>query len=727
MGPRKRTGALFLLLASSCHATAPRALGKPDPPAAVSARDEDPLAGLRAFEDSARARTDFAHAETSATALGPDPYVIKYAGPSRLVGLLRGRSALVELDSSLKELHSLPAPPSPTGLAIAADGEIFVVGELSSHIARYRRAPAGELREAGFIELPGVRAMRDVAVGPEGVIYAVEEHDGRLLALARETQMFSGSPGVDSLRCHGPLHVMRVGRVVLVDCLLDHAIVVRSVDRHGFPVAEGEARIVHDGPMWGLDALDDPGGLLVAVGGVEDHPLDRTAGSFGFVDSYVTIYRIRGGDVEKLSEVNTSQLGVVTPKALKLVRLDQQGLGLAVAGYGSDHLARLRWEEAFGAASKPGGSTLGEPLVRLSSIPPGSAMIDALPDGSFVLANPLLDCWIHAGSEGVAIAPAQDNAENRRSAESRLGEALFFTTLMAPWQRSDGRLSRFTCETCHFEGYVDGRTHHTGRGDVLATTKPLLGLLSNRPHFSRALDPDLTTMVDNEFAVASAKSGHAPWFSLSLTDFPWLGQLSVGDDMLGPEGLRAALMTFLMDFAHRPNPSVVVRMPELSEGADAKLGVVRMPELSEGADVKPGDPRVRWTDQERAGAGIFRDKCESCHEARLVADEPASREPFEKWEERVLAPQGAIVWAHAQYAMTGVVPYVNEHGARVVSLRRLYKKYPYFTNGSAKSIRDVLDRVGFDNGRFFHDGAPREAVALGEEEKAELSAFLDLL
>jgi hypothetical protein len=204
-------------------------------------------------------------------------------------------------------------------------------------------------------------------------------------------------------------------------------------------------------------------------------------------------------------------------------------------------------------------------------------------------------------------------------------------------------------------------------------------------------------MVDNEFAVAGAKSGHDPWFSLSLDDFAWLRHLFVENEMLGPEELRGALMTFLMDFTHRPNPSVVLRVP------------------------------TQWTGQERAGATIFRSKCESCHEARLVADDPSSREPFEKWEERVMARQGALVWARAEYAKTGVLPYVSENGARVVSLRRLYKKYPYFTNGSAKSIRNVLDRVRLDEGRFFHDGAPEGATALGEEEKAALSAFLDLL
>jgi hypothetical protein len=320
-----------------------------------------------------------------------------------------------------------------------------------------------------------------------------------------------------------------------------------------------------------------------------------------------------------------------------------------------------------------------------------------------VIANPLLDAWVAVDHGGVAVVPAGGGASPTRSLDSRLGEALFFTTLMAPWNRSDGRLSRFTCETCHFEGYVDGRIHHTGRGEVHAVTKPLRGLFNNRPHFSRALDRDMTTMVNNEFRVAGANSGHDPWFSLALADAPWAADRFEGRAALSPELLRRALMTFLMEFTHRPNPSVF--------------------------------GRTQWDAGERAGAEVFRDKCESCHEARLVADDASTRVPFDKWEALVMAREGAIVWARADYEKTGVVPYVNDAGARIVSLRRLYKKYPYFTNGSAKDLAGLLDRACFVDGRFMHDGAGESAASPGERsvtalsrgDKANLLAFLDLL
>ena len=168
-----------------------------------------------------------------------------------------------------------------------------------------------------------------MTAGAEGVVYVVEEHDGRLIALQPGPEGAASDPvsRVDVRVGHGPFRVLRVGGALLVDCLLDHAVVVRDVDARGFPVASGEVRIVHDGPMWGLDAIEEaPGVTLVAVGGVEDHPLDRTEGSFAFIDSFVTLYRVAAGSAVKLAEVNTSALGAITPKVVKLARRADKGI-----------------------------------------------------------------------------------------------------------------------------------------------------------------------------------------------------------------------------------------------------------------------------------------------------------------------------------------------------------------------------------------------------------------
>jgi hypothetical protein len=674
----------------------------------------DSLQPLRDFETTRRAATDFAHFPASDTMLGSDPYALQRvphslppgtssaSGP-RFLGLLRGSSALVVLDASLHERSRLDAPLSASSMALDEEGNVFVAGELSSTVQRFHFV-GDELRPSGSLDLPDVRAIRGLATGPEGVLYVVEEHDGRLLTLTLGARG-NGIPlrRVDTVIGHGPLRVARVGPYVVVDCLLDHALVVRRVDSAGVPMAHGEVRIVHDGPLWGFDAMEippsggAPAGLLVAAGGVEDHPLDRTEGSFGFIDSFVYLYRVQAGVATRVAAINTSALGLITPKAVQLTRGPLGGLELTALAYGSDRGARLEW------AHDPidPSDTDGAPPPRITSFPspPGSASLEPFGDGSFAVANPLLDAWVHVNPEGggVEIVHADDPKSLGRSVDSRVGEALFFTSLMAPWDKSDGRLSRFTCETCHFEGYVDGRTHHTGRANIHATTKPLLGLFNNKPHFSRALDPNLTAVADNEFRVAGAKSDRDPWFTVEPHDFPWTAELGAGDAAWTPDHLRRALVTFLMDFSHRPNPKVV--------------------------------GRATWSQGERRGAEVFRDRCESCHAARLVTDDPSTRVPFEGWEPRVMAREGAIVWARAEYEKTGVEPYVNEKGARVVSLRRLFKKYPYFTNGSAKSLADVLDRVRYDEGSFFHDRPPERATLrpLTVGEKGALLGFLDLL
>jgi hypothetical protein len=659
--------------------------GRPRADPAVSA--PDPLAPLHAFEDTRRASTDFLKLPPSDRSRGPDPYRIvalsAAAAPARYVGILRGRDAVVLLDASLQELSRAKAPASPSGIAASAKGEIFVVGEQSTAIQRYF-VRNGRLQPQGELETHAL-ALRDVAVGPEGVLYAVEERRGRLLSIPS-----NGGEPREIQATMGAFRVARVGSRVVVDSLLDHTLVAYDVDAQGFPRAPGAVTIQHDGPIWGFEALDVGGDLVVAAGGVEDHPLDRTGGSFGYIDSFVFFYRVAKGAraAEPIAAINVSALGVVTPKAL-LFQAKDGGFAARVAGYGSDRLLTI--------TLGPPGST-APPVTTTSKLVPGLAAIAAGDGDTIVGADPLLDAWIGIanGEPFLVRAEGADDHPPEPTPASRLGEALFFTTAMAPWTSSEGPLSRFTCETCHFEGHVDGRIHHTGRGEVHATTKPLLGLFNNRPHFSRALDPDLTTVAHSEFRVAGAKSDHDPWFSAPVAELPWIRGLGVPDSELDPTSLRRALMEFLMDFTPRPNPMAL--------------------------------DHAAFTPQERAGAEVFARSCEGCHAARIVADDLTSRVPRADWERLVLSREGAIVWGMNDYRKTGIEPYVHERGARVPSLRRLYKKRPYFTNGSARTLREVLDRARFEGpSGFFHDGAPAGLEGLRSVEKDALEAFLDLL
>ncbi len=654
---------------------------------------ERELVALRAFEQQRRTATDFAALPPSNLALGPDPYRIAALGgggrlPERLIGLLRGESAVVVLDGEGAELTRVPAPHSPSGLAVSSDDDVLVVGEAARELAHYRmvgRTGGGRLERVATLPVDAL-GMRGVALAPDArTAYVVEERQGRLLAVSLErdrTRAFRQAGVRELSRCHGPIQVEAIEGYVAVDCLLDHTIEIR---RDG-----GEtARIHHDGPIWRFALHREPdGGVLIAAGGVEDHALEREDGGFGYIDSFLYLYRLAPGATQpsRLAAINTSELGVVTPKWVAFRAADAGAVSVTTAGYASASLLTVTWR---------GGDFTAAPQVEHAELLPGTSDAQLTRGGALVAANPLFDAWIVQRGAKPRVIPASPAPP--RSMLSRIGELLFFTTMMSPWNSSEGKLSRFTCETCHHEGYVDGRVHYTGRGEVHATTRPLYGLFNNRPHFSRALDKTTTQMVHAEFRVANRHNGRDPWFALTRADVPWLDHVAGAPAELSPELLRKAFMTFLLDFTHRENPAAL--------------------------------DHAQFTGLERAGAQIFRDRCAICHAARLVADDPASVVPFERWESLVLSPSGPIVWSNAAYARTGVVPYVHDLGARPPTLRRLYKKWPYFTNGSARSLADLLDRFASSPHTAYHDGAPSDAalVRLTPDEKSALLAFLDLL
>ncbi len=665
----------------------------------------DALVNLRAYEAKRRASADFAHIPASHAAHGADPYrIAALPNQNGYVSILRGDHSLVWLDAELKEKARIPAPKSPSGLAVSPEGEVFVVGELHPFIARYQ-FQKNALVAAGTLPLYPPVAARDIAISDRGALYVVEEKGFHLFAFVPSGKIPGTVPANQDLSryykvfSHGisysPLRIRTAGELLFVNKLLEHRISIFETDSKGVPEFWAIDQIENDGPFFGFDVKPFGDGFVIAAGGVENHKLDRSDGSFGYIDSFLFVYAFKKGErPKKLAEINVSEHGIITPKAIEIEKAQPGEISIQVSGFGGFQLGRAIFK----------GDDYKSIEVKTIAMAPGISDLISTGEGSWVAANPLLDTWMLGGKDSVRHVAAEQEPPQTPSDRRRLGEALFFTALMAPKNRTEGALSRFTCETCHFEGYIDGRTHHTGRGKVFATTKPLLGLFNNRPHFSRALDPDLSAVAHNEFRVAGAKSGHDPWFSIRVREYPWTERLlpreawKEADTLeLGPEELRLALMDFLMAFTHRPNPSV--------------LG------------------RNSFTELEKRGAELFKAKCESCHRARLSADDPASAVPFDQWEKYIFSEEGALVWASAEYQKTGIEPYMHERGTRTPSLRRLYKKHPFFTNGSAKDPVEVISFAHEVDGVFYHSLARGgiEPTWTTSGNSGALLAFLDLL
>lgn len=673
---------------------------------AAAKRDELRLAALRAYEVELRNGIDAngGRPPSSETALGPDPWTLKRLprplvgrsaaserlpeGRARYVGSLRGRSAVVLLDDALNEIARAPAPRSTTGVAFLEGGLIAVGGELSHTISLFGvEHDTLVKRREWTVDGEGVR---DLAAGPNFDLAALDRRSARVFWFRSSRDK---GPTATFETCESGAELTRTQGALLVTCVQDHVIEVIPMGKGG-PEPFRKIVLRNDGPFFGVAASERDGKVTVAAGSVEDHPLDRREGSFGFVDSFVQLFRVdlATATASRTQSINVGEQGLVTPKALFLTS-DR----VRVAGYGSTGLLDFSLYD---------GRFLGR-----QELPPGARTLeaDALePAADLVAPDPLLDAWIaikSSSSPRVVAIPDADATEAPRTLSSRVGEALIFTTLIAPFNKSEGRLSRFTCETCHFEGTTDGRTHATGRGEVRATTKPIRGLYNNRPYFSRALDPDLATLAMNEFRAANAKSDHEPLFSVAAAEgaggdvgvgAPWLVHLGASPGQtFDDEWLRRAFMEFLADFTHRPNGRV--------------LG------------------RRAFSTEERRGAELFGQRCESCHAAKLSAD-AASRVPFAEWETSIFSSESPLVFGDARYELTGVVPTVHERGARVPSLRRVYAKRPYFTSGAARDLNELLQAVRSKGTQFFHDNAPPDAgAALSSDERAALRAFLELL
>ena len=567
-----------------------------------AATPPDQLAPLHAFEEARHRAADFAHLPPSDRALGPDPIAVRALpgeGPPRFVGLLRGRDALVLLDASLKEIARTARRRFPSGLAVADDGEVCVSGEQRARMACFEvvggASRGARQRRASRRHGRAFATWRSAARAIGRATYAVDERTGSCSrrwsgarayawstpatarSASRAPALTSSSTASSTTRSSSTTST-RTGSRTRTGARHPPRRAHLGLRREGLarrPAHRGRRRR-------GSPARPHRG--LVRLHRFLRLPLSRRAGR---------------DKADELAAVNVSEHGVVTPKAV-VMRLASDGAPTSPPPV----TARQARRDCVALRLRaPPASRADDPPRRRLAGPAGDTL---------VFADPLLDAWFSlplAADTAPVPVPVPDPGAPPRSTESRVGEALFFTNLMAPWNRSEGRLSRFTCETCHFEGYVDGRTHHTGRGDVHATTKPLLGLFENRPHFSRALDPDMATMVNNEFRVAGALSGHDPWFSMAEAAVPWTSLLGPDAAKLDALGLRRALMTFLMDFNHRPNPAV--------------LG------------------REALTDEERRGMKVFARRCEGCHAARLVADDPATRVPARSMGGAGAEPRGA--------------------------------------------------------------------------------------
>lgn len=136
-----------------------------------SAEPLDPVAEARArleqFEAERRHTTDFAHLPPANLTHGADPYALARFDAQHVIGVLRGASALVVLDTELREVARESVPESVVSVAVTGPGECWVAGETLPVLVHYRW-DGQRLVRVETRKIPGVFGIPRPGDGPNG-------------------------------------------------------------------------------------------------------------------------------------------------------------------------------------------------------------------------------------------------------------------------------------------------------------------------------------------------------------------------------------------------------------------------------------------------------------------------------------------------------------------------------------------------------------------------------
>ncbi|HEX4404204.1 MAG TPA: c-type cytochrome, partial [Polyangia bacterium] len=133
--------------------------------------------------------------------------------------------------------------------------------------------------------------------------------------------------------------------------------------------------------------------------------------------------------------------------------------------------------------------------------------------------------------------------------------------------------------------------------------------------------------------------------------------------------------------------------------------------------------RRALTPEERRGLAVFRDSCAGCHE--LVGDTALGNVvPARELERRLLAGQVALTSAPLYDVGT---PVLGKTGNNPPSLRGVWDAAPYFSDGSARSLEDVLRRTDPSASKVHSPENAERPPALSPEARVALLTFLRAL
>ena len=408
-----------------------------------------------------------------------------------------------------------------------------------------------------------------------------------------------------------------------------------------------------EAPVLDVIVAGAPAALLLFTH--EDRPLDRARLSVEGLDSGIITLRARAGAAAappfedpgpgKRAFVN---LGERATPVIELAAAAGGGAAaFAVVGAGSDNMLITA-----------GGDLAAATTVEVGANP---SAVAALPGGRFVTADRLSDTltFVAAGKVTATIdvgAPSVGRLADR-------GELLFYSRALVPNNVADGPLSLYTCAACHDDGHVDGRRHPAKRNRFFSMTKSCRGLGTTAPYLSLGEPATIEGFADN---IVTTHAQGAERGAEGFDKYPVTVRVRAGSAWervtLSPEELRAALVAYMVRIPPEPSPYVARR-------ARARSIATRAPAWRCFATAAPA--ATSWSATPRAAIAI----------------------PAGLLERRLLAGEVALTGPRLHAVGT---PILGDGGNNPPSLRGVWEAAPYFSDGSARTLEELLRRTNPD-------------------------------
>jgi hypothetical protein len=585
----------------------------------------------------------------------------------------------------------VPACRFPDAVVALPGGGALVACRFEAGLRRV--AWTGQTWRAGLVARETAAGARGLALSPDGrLAYVASPATGGVEVVA-----LSGAGAVVQRLETGlsprALRAVPAGSVpgeqrplLLVSSFIDHRVTVHPIGRDG-RLAPAVQTIATEAPVLDLAIVDAGGGPALWLLTHEDRQLSRAHLSVEGLDGGVMIVPVRAPGAQgppfadagpghrefaNLSERKPD--AVVEPTALAR---DERSGAVAIAGAGADNVLVV-----------PAGQARAADAVTVAVGAAPSAIV-ALPGerARWVTADRLSDTlsFVEAGRVVATLVVGQP----ARSSRADLGELMFYSRALTPRNVADGPLSLYTCAACHDDGHVDGRRHPAKRNRFYSMTKTCRGLATTAPYLSLGEPATIDAFADNIVATHAQGAEGGPD---DYDRYPVTLRVRGESIVLSPDEVRAALAAYMSRIPPEPSPFV-------ARGAH---------------DLPPAAHR---------GLATFREHCARCHQ--LVGDSAAGDSvPARALEPRLLAGRVALTSARLYDVGT---PVLGKTGNNPPSLRGVWDAAPYFSDGSARTLEEVLRRTDPAAERVHAAENAKRPSAFDADERQALLSFLRAL